>query len=94
MVLSSDDKKSIIAKYNKHGYRDAKIIFDTVYTFDDKTINIDIKIDPGRKYYFRNITWVGNTKYSSEYLSDALGINKKKERKLYDMADRRALSVD
>jgi len=70
------DKESLIRKYNELGYRDAYIISDTVYFLDDRSMNIDIVVDEGRKYYFRNITWVGNTKYSSEVLSQVLRINK------------------
>lgn len=69
-----DDKNKIIAKYNENGYRDAKIIQDTVYPFDDKTIQIKMKIEEGDKYYFRNIAWIGNTKYNSEFLDRVLGI--------------------
>ncbi|MBI5219009.1 MAG: outer membrane protein assembly factor BamA [Bacteroidia bacterium] len=71
-----EDKKKIIAKYNEKGYRDAKIVSDSVYKWDDKMVNIYIKIDEGKKYYFRNITWVGNSKYKSELLSGYLGIKK------------------
>ncbi len=71
-----DDKEKIIKKYNEYGFRDAVIVSDSVYDFDEKTLNILIKIDEGKKYYFRNITWVGNTKYKSEYLSALLGIKK------------------
>lgn len=86
------DKKKIIDKYNELGFRDAKIISDSVVKIDDKLINIYITIDEGRKYYFRNIYWSGNTKYNSEFLSKVLGIkrgdvyNKKllEEKLLYD----------
>ena len=71
-----NDKKSIINKYNEYGYRDARIKYDTIYEFDEKTVNLVIGIDKGNKYYFRNIIWVGNTKYSSEVLSRVLGISK------------------
>ncbi len=70
------DKRGIIAKYNELGYRDAQIISDTIYNFSEDLLNIDIKIKEGNKYYFRNITWVGNTKYSSKLLSEILGIHK------------------
>ncbi len=70
------DKKRIIDKYRDIGYRDAKIVFDTLYRYDEKTVNIDIRISEGQKYYFRNITWVGNTKYSTQMLSQILGIKK------------------
>lgn len=71
-----NDKKAVIAKYNQLGYRDARIISDTIYPNKDGSINVEINLEEGRKYYFRNITWVGNTKYSSEVLSKLLGIKK------------------
>ncbi|GAB4277249.1 MAG: POTRA domain-containing protein [Marinilabiliales bacterium] len=71
-----NDKNKIIEKYNENGYRDAVIVKDTVYQYDDKSLNILITIDEGRKYYFRNITWVGNTKYKSSYLSSLTAIKK------------------
>lgn len=71
------DKKKIISKYNELGFRDAKIIYDSVVpTADANRINIYIGIEEGKKYYFRNITWLGNTKYSSEFLTRVLGIQK------------------
>ena len=69
-----DDLNLIIAKYNKKGFRDAQIISDSIYTIDKQNIGITINIDEGNKYYFRNITWVGNTVYSSMFLSTILGI--------------------
>jgi len=71
-----EDKSKLIDKYYEKGFRDAEIISDTVYVYDNKTINIDIKVSEGSKYYFRNITWVGNTKYTSTSLSKILGIKK------------------
>jgi outer membrane protein insertion porin family len=70
------DKKALIAKYNQLGYRDARIISDTIYSNRDGSINVEINLEEGRKYYFRNITWTGNTKYSSETLGKVLGIKK------------------
>ncbi len=72
----AEDKGKIIEKYNERGYRDAAITFDTVYRNDDHTMNIDIRVSEGNKYYFRNIEWIGNTKYPSELLSQQLGIKK------------------
>ena len=71
------DKSNIIAKYNSKGYRNAKIVSDTVM-FDPKTdkVKINIEVEEGEKFYFRNITWVGNTKYTSDKLSSILGIKK------------------
>lgn len=71
-----DDLQLIIAKYNKKGYRDAHIVFDSVYRIDNENLAIDITIEEGNKYYFRNITWVGNTVYPSTFLSAILGIQK------------------
>ncbi len=71
-----DDKAKIVAKYNDRGYRDARIASDTVYRYNKDLVNIDIKIDQGHKYFFRNITWVGNTKHSSQELGSIVGIKK------------------
>ncbi len=68
------DKESVIAKYNELGYRDARITYDTIRDFEENTINLHIGIEEGRKYYFRNITWLGNTQYDSEFLERVLGI--------------------
>ena len=71
-----EDKKNIIAKYNSIGYRDAQIVSDSVYKYNERLISIDIKISEGERYYFGDITWIGNAKYSSALLTAALGINK------------------
>ena len=71
-----DDKKLIIDKYNAKGYRDARIVSDSVYRIDDKNLGIDLVIDEGNKYHYRNITWTGNTKYTDETLNSVLGIKK------------------
>mgnify|MGYP002625701507 FL=1 len=69
-----DDKKLIIDKYNAKGYRDARIVRDSVYRIDDRNVGIDLVIDEGNKYHYRSINWTGNTKYSSETLDNILGI--------------------
>jgi outer membrane protein insertion porin family len=71
-----DDKKRIIEHYNSKGYRDAEIVKDSVYAYNDKTINIDFKIYEGPKYYFRNIIWKGNYVYNDKQLNAVLGISK------------------
>ena len=71
-----EDKKNLIDKYNELGYRDAVIVRDSVWNVDDKHVNIFIEIDEGKKYYIRNITWVGNTVFSTDYLSRLLGMKK------------------
>ncbi len=70
------DKKNLISKYNELGYRDAAIVKDSVWNYDNKHVNIYLKVDEGKKYYIRNITWVGNTVYSTDYLSAVLGMKK------------------
>ena len=69
-------KKALIDKYNELGFRDAAIEEDSVWTIDDKHVNIYVKIDEGEKYYIRNITWVGNTVYNSDYLDKVLEMKK------------------
>jgi outer membrane protein insertion porin family len=71
-----EDLAAVITKYNSEGYRDAMIVKDSIYRNEDKTLNIRLDINEGHQYYFRNITWVGNTKYSSEFLTSILKINK------------------
>ncbi len=70
------DKIALIDKYNEVGYRDAYIVRDSVVSFDDKTVDVYITVDEGDKYYFRNITWIGNTIYPFDYLNAILGIKK------------------
>ena len=67
-----EDKQKIIEKYNELGYRDAQIVEDSVSAYDDKTVDVYMKIEEGTKYYLRNITWVGNTVYPSDLLSQQL----------------------
>ena len=71
-----EDKRNLIKKYNEYGYRDAVILKDSVWTVDDKHVDILVKVDEGVKYYLRNITWVGNTVYSTDYLNALLGMKK------------------
>lgn len=68
------DKNAIIALYNTKGYRDARIVSDSVYNIDDRHIGIHIVIDEGNQFYFRDINWVGNTKYSAAELNRILDI--------------------
>jgi len=71
-----EDKKKLIEFYNSKGYRDAEITLDTIYSFSKKAINIDLVIDEGPKYYFRNIIWTGNYIHSDKTLNAILGIKK------------------
>ena len=70
------DKQLIIDKYNELGYRDAMIVEDSIKPYDDRTVDIFMKIDEGEKYYLRNVTWVGNTLYPSEQLNFMLRMKK------------------
>lgn len=70
------DKQNLIDKYNELGFRDATIVEDSVWNVDDKHVNVYVKVDEGKKYYIRNISWVGNTIYSTDYLSSVLGMKK------------------
>jgi outer membrane protein insertion porin family len=70
------DKENLIDMYNEYGYRDASILSDSVWNYDKKHVDIDIKVEEGKKYFIRNITWVGNTVYTTDYLSNVLGMKK------------------
>ena len=69
-----EDKSKLISKYNSMGYRDARIVADTITKNEDNTINVDIWVEEGPKYYIRNIAWVGNTKYNDRHLSRFLKV--------------------
>jgi len=71
-----EDREKLIDYYNSLGFRDAQIT-DTAMSLTQKgNLNLDFKIEEGRKYYFGNITWKGNSKYSDSLLTAWLGINK------------------
>ena len=72
----SEDKQNLLDKYNELGYRDAVILKDSVATYDEKHVDIYFKLYEGQKYYVRDITWVGNTVYSTDYLATLLGMRK------------------
>lgn len=70
------DKKNLITYYNKIGYRDARIVRDSTWRNEKEELIVQITVDEGSQYYFRNITWKGNSIYDSQTLSDVLGIQK------------------
>jgi len=70
------DKEKAISRYYDAGYRDARIEWDTVYRNPGNTVTIEMRIKEGEQYYFRNIRWIGNTKYSAFELSRMLNINR------------------
>ncbi|MBX2904198.1 MAG: BamA/TamA family outer membrane protein [Chitinophagales bacterium] len=71
-----DDKRKIIEYYNSQGFRDAAIVTDSVYLTDSRNLNIDISVDEGKRYYFRNIYLNGNTKYSDSLIYRIVNIKK------------------
>ena len=77
-----NDKRALLSTFNEAGYRDARIVKDTMYYIEPNRLQIDFEIDEGKKYYFRDITWTGNSVYSSETLNEVLKIN---EGDVYDV---------
>jgi outer membrane protein insertion porin family len=71
-----EDKKTLIAKMQDKGYRDAVILKDSIYQYSDKAVNIKLDLFEGPKYYFGNITWAGNAKYTKKQLEQILGLEK------------------
>ena len=70
------DRKTVLEAFNEAGYRDARLVRDSIYYIDDKHLDIDMVFDQGRKYYFRDISWTGNSVYSSDVLNEVLQIQK------------------
>ncbi len=68
------DLEQIINLYNEKGFRDAQIVSDNIDEISPNLIDINITIEEGIQYHYRNINWLGNTKYNSEYLDLLLGI--------------------
>jgi len=71
-----EDKEKVVDFYNSRGFRDAVILRDSVYSYTDNTINIDLNIEEGNKYFYRNITFTGNYIYENPILLSKLGIAK------------------
>ena len=72
-----EDLNNLIARYNDDGFRDAAVIRDSIYaTPDNKNINLNIYVSEGHRYYFGDIKWVGNTKYTAQQLSEILKVQK------------------
>jgi outer membrane protein insertion porin family len=68
------DLPAMMEKYNAKGYRDARIIKDTVRFISDKRVVVDVTIEEGNKYYFGKFNWFGNSKYRSGQLDTVLNI--------------------
>ncbi|MGM9781796.1 MAG: outer membrane protein assembly factor [Candidatus Cryptobacteroides sp.] len=71
-----NDKKNAISAFNEAGYRDARLVRDSVYYVEPNRLGIDLVFDQGDKYYFRDITWTGNSVYTADALNSVLAINK------------------
>ena len=72
----AEDKDLLTEKLNSWGYRDALITSDSIETIDDKHVNVHLNIYEGKKYYLRNVSWVGNTVYNSDLLDRILQIKR------------------
>ena len=72
----ANDRKTVLNAFNEQGFRDARLVRDSVYFTDEKHIDIDMEFEQGPRYYFRNITWTGNSVYPSEVLNNVLQIQK------------------
>ena len=71
-----NDKQNLISKFNEAGFRDARILKDSIYYVEPDRLGIDFKFDQGKRYYFRNVTWTGNSVHSAEQLNSILQIKK------------------
>ena len=71
-----NDKKLVLSAFNEAGYRDARLVRDSVYYIEPKRLAIDLVFEEGDKYYFRDITWTGNSVYPSEVLNSVLQVQK------------------
>ncbi|MCQ2139353.1 MAG: outer membrane protein assembly factor BamA [Bacteroidales bacterium] len=71
-----NDKRGLITAFNEAGYRDARLIRDSIYYVEPKRLGIDLVVEQGDKYYFRDITWTGNSVYSTDQLNQLLDIKK------------------
>ena len=71
-----EDKASIIKKYKANGFRDARISKDTIIVKNDQTIQLELDLEEGKKYYFGDIRFIGNSVYTDNELRQILGIKK------------------
>ena len=71
-----EDKAAIVGLYNKEGFRNMRIVKDSIYAVGPERLKIRITLDEGNKFYFRNISFIGNTKYRSNSLDSILNIKK------------------
>ncbi len=69
-----NDKDLLIDYYNSKGYRNATVLADSLYNIDSTRLGIKLRVSEGNKYYIRNVTWVGNSKYETEQLQRMFGV--------------------
>jgi len=72
----ADDKELLIDFYNSKGYRNATIVRDSIYPINEKRLGIDLELSEGNKYYIRDVKWVGNSVYDTEYLQNMFAVKK------------------
>ncbi len=89
-----EDKTELISYYNTLGYRDAKINSDSIWREKDGDLRIHINLSEGNKYYYRNISFKGNTLYTEEQLKNRLGISKGDEYNQKKLENRLRFSMD
>ena len=70
-----EDKVNLIKYYNSLGFRDARVLSDSVWR-NDKGFNINVKLNEGKKYYIGNVSFIGNTSYTTDALQKLLGYRK------------------
>ena len=75
-LLYKEDKKKLIDYYNTIGYRDARILKDSLWRDAEGYLRIKLFLNEGKRYYFRNLTWKGNSIYDDKTLTSVLGIEK------------------
>ena len=70
------DKELLIDFYNSKGFRNANILRDSIYRINEKRLGIDLEVSEGNKYYIRDVSWVGNSVYTTEDLQRMFGVEK------------------
>ena len=71
-----EDKNLLLDFYNSRGYRNATILSDSIYNLSDNRIGIHVKLTEGEKFYIRDVRWVGNSVYETDYLQRMFGVKK------------------
>ena len=71
-----EDKNLLLDFYNSRGYRNATILSDSIYSLSDNRIGIHVKLTEGEKFYIRDVRWVGNSVYETDYLQRMFGVKK------------------